>query len=111
MGFRRRSPRPPSSVLLSSLAVLPNEVSMLATATAALLALATTAQAATKYDSGHEAYKMRDYVHESYYAEEDYREPDHYSYGGDAYSEEPSREARPTPQSWRMHKRSTREEL
>jgi len=101
-------------------------------ATAALLALATTAQAATKYNyggrgfyehrvygSGHEAYK-RDHEpsYESYYAEDDYWEPDHYSYGGDAYSEEP-RKSRPTyePQSGRMHKqshvykRSTRGEL
>jgi len=51
-----------------------------------------------KYDSGHEAYKMRDYhyepSYESHYAEDDYREP-HYDsydegYGGDAYFEKPS---------------------
>jgi len=83
---------------------------MLAIATAALIVLATTAEAATsKYDyGGRDSYKMNDYLHyepsfESHYAEQhysrlaenDYREPHHDSYdeehyGGDAYSEEPS---------------------
>lgn len=106
---------------------------MLATAIAALLVLATTAHAASKYnygdrssyapsykkyDSGHETYKMSAYSHEpsyeSHYAEDDYRESDHDSSGGDAYSEEPSHtyESRPTykqshePRSEYRHKQS-----
>merc|ERR1712117_513644 len=86
----------------------PREVSMLAIATAALIVLATTASSEpyehrvhgseyNKYDSGHEAYKMRDYEpsYERRYAEADYREPHHDRYdedhyGGDAYSEVPT---------------------
>merc|ERR1712117_97472 len=85
----------------------PREVNMLAIATAALIVLATTASSEPyehrvhgsvyKYDSGHEAYKMRDYEpsYERHYAEADYREPHHDRYdedhyGGDAYSEVPT---------------------
>jgi len=106
---------------------------MLVTASAALLVLATTAQAASKYnfgghgsyvkkyDSGHEAYKMSAYSHEpsyeSHYAEDDYREPHHDSYGGDAYSEAPTytTKSRPTykqshePRSAYRHKRSAQD--
>merc|ERR1712117_798296 len=85
----------------------PREVNMLAIATAALIVLATTASSEPyehrvhgsvyKYDSSHEAYKMRDYEpsYERHYAEADYREPHHDRYdedhyGGDAYSEVPT---------------------
>jgi len=96
----------------------------IATVAAALLALSATAEAyATKYDyrgrdnhgsyepsyehgvygseydSGHGAYKGRDYSHESHYAEDDYREP---------YSEEPTYtyEQYHKPLSTYRHKRS-----
>jgi len=74
---------------------------MFAIATAALIVLATTAQAATKYNYGgrdsYEPYEHRVYgreykrsdPYESHYVEGDYRESRHDSYGGDAYSEEP----------------------
>jgi len=99
-------------------------------ATAALLVLATTAQAASKYNYGGRgsyapSYKMSAYSHEpsyeSHYAEDDYREPDHDSYGGDAYSEEPSytyglsTKSRPAykqshePRSAYRHKRSAQD--
>jgi len=72
---------------VNSSAALPREVKMFAIATAALIVLSTTAEAATKYnyggrgsykpsyehivygsDNGHEAYKMSDYSHEPSYA-------------------------------------------
>jgi len=85
---------------------------MLAIATAALLALSATADAATskyRYHSYEPSYAMRDYSHDSY--ESHYREPhqDSYDegYGGDAYSEnyEPSMKSR---QMYKL-KRSTDE--
>merc|ERR1712156_868670 len=101
------APRPPSPTRSTQVS-LPREVKMFAitTVTAALLVLATTAQAATKYnyggrDSYAPSYKHRVYgreykrfdPYESHYAEEDYR-PHHDSYdegyGGHAYSEEPT---------------------
>jgi len=82
---------------------------MFVIATAALLVFSVTVQAATKYnydvrkyDSGHKAYKMRDYRHDpsykNHYAEDYHREPHFDRYGGDAYSEEPiyNYEHRPT---------------
>jgi len=84
-------------------------------ATAALLVLATTAQAASKYNYGGRgsyapSYKMSAYSHEpsyeSHYAEDDYREPDHDSYGGDAYSEEPSYTYGPSTKSRPSYKQS-----
>jgi len=89
---------------------------MLVIATAALLVLATTAQAATKYNyGGRDSYEHgvygREYKrfdpYESHYAE-DYREPHHDSYGGDAYSEEPSYTYKPTYRH-KYAKRSVRE--
>jgi len=76
---------------------------MLVTATAALLVLSTTAQAASKYNYGGRgsyapSYKMRDYSHEpsyeSYYAEDDYHEPSYEShYADQEYNHEPSYES------------------
>merc|ERR1712117_193770 len=91
------SPRPPNS-FLSSPAVLPREVIMLAIATTALLVFATNAEAAfIKYDyGGHDYHGFYEPSHESYYADQDYSHRPHHEsygedhYGGDAYSVEPS---------------------
>merc|ERR1711879_470009 len=103
-----------NSALLSSSAALPREVKMLAIVTAALIVLATTAEAAiSKYDYGgrerhkhyddgsyepkrydHGSYKPSFESHyadqenshgPSYYADRDYREPHHDSYDEDHY--------------------------
>merc|ERR1719208_301885 len=98
--------------VLSSSAVLPCEVKMLVITTAALLVLSTTAVADSKYNyGGRDSYEHRVYgrvykrfdPYESHYAEEDYREPHHDSYDGDAYSEEPY------TKSTYKYKRSVRE--
>merc|ERR1712117_879658 len=101
----------------SSAVLFPREVKMFAIATAALIVLATTAEAATKYnyggrgsykpsyehrvygseykkyDHGHEAYAMRDYSHDK-------------GYGGDVYSENSMK----SRQTYR-HKRSVQDEI
>jgi len=94
---------------------------MLAIAIPALIVLATNAQAATKYNyGGRDSYEPshehrgygREYKsfdpYESHYAEDYYREPHHDSYGGDAYSEEPTY-TEPYTKSTYRHKRSARE--
>jgi len=105
---------PPSSELGSPLlvrrAVLSREVKMLAIATAALIVLSATAQAATKYnyghrgsyepsyehrvygreykyDNGHEAYKTNDYSYERHYDDQDYKPSYKRRYAGQAYRE------------------------
>jgi len=105
----------------------------IATATAALLVLASTAEAATQYEyGGRDSYEHRVYGREykkfyhepseRHYADQDYtREPHHDSYdednyGGDAYSEEQTythestlRKSRPSYKQSRRHTRSARE--
>merc|ERR1712154_134816 len=96
----------PSSSLLCSSAVLPREVKMLATATAALIVLATTAEGAfIKYDyGGRESYKHEDY--DSY----EHKRGDYY--GGIAYSEEPTYTYEPRKSSpAKRYKRSVQEEM
>merc|ERR1712117_1012284 len=113
-GTSSSSPRPPSSPRGQRKSVLSREVKMLAIATAALLALSATAEAATmKYDhGGRESYKLEDhgsynqYVHDhgayktSNYHHDSYDE-DHY--GGDAYSEEQTYTYEPRPTYKQSH--------
>merc|ERR1712241_773331 len=87
----RRPPRGQrKSALLAPLYLidaLPREVIMLAIATAALIVLATTAEAAfMKYDhGGREIYKHEDYDSYEHKRGDDYPEPSHKSYYADQY--------------------------
>merc|ERR1712154_633110 len=72
---------------LSSSAALPREVKMLATATAALIVLATTAEGAfIKYDyGGRESYKHEDHDSYEHKRGDYYSEPSHKSHYADQY--------------------------
>merc|ERR1711884_535942 len=97
------SPRPASSTWSTQVrpsrssvsAALPREVIMLAIATAALIVLAMTAEAAfMKYDhGGREIYKHEDYDSYEHKRGDDYPEPSHKShYAGQYHGHKPSYE-------------------